>query len=122
MGGTLWRVVIVPPDSFELIDRTGTLTVATTDPSSNTMYLSEDLTGEFLARVVIHELGHCAMISFGLIDEIRRLVPPRNWVEMEEFCCNLIADYGYTIYSDAYHILGEQALYLIPAEIEKVIA
>lgn len=122
MGGIIWRVVIVPPDSMELVDRTGTLTVATTDPSSHTVFLSENLTGDFLARVVVHELGHCAMISFDLISEIRRMVAPRYWVEMEEFCCNLIADYGYTIYSDAYHILGEEALYIVPKELEKVIA
>lgn len=113
---------MVPPFSSELIDRTGTLTVATTDPKSHTVYLSKDLTGEFLARVLIHELGHCAMISFGLIEEIRDMVPPENWVQMEEFCCNLIADYGYTIYSDAYHIIGDQALYIIPQELEKVIS
>lgn len=122
MGGIIWRVVIVPPDSMELVDRTGTLTVATTDPSSHMVFLSENLTGDFLARVVVHELGHCAMISFDLISEIRRMVAPRYWVEMEEFCCNLIADYGYTIYSDAYHILGEEALYIVPKELEKVIA
>lgn len=62
------------------------------------------------------------MVSFGLIDEIRQLVPPENCIAMEEFCCNLIADYGYTIYSDAYRILGNEALYLVPVELEKVIA
>lgn len=122
MGGILWHVAMVPPDSFYLVDRTGTLTVATTDPKSHTVYLSWDLKGEFLARVVIHELGHCAMVSFDLISEIRRMVAPKYWVEMEEFCCNLIADYGYTIYKDAYLILGDEALSIMPYELEKVIA
>lgn len=122
MGGILWRVAVVPAHSDVLVDRTGTLTVATTDPTTHTVYLSESLSGAFLARVVVHELGHCAMVSFGLISEIRRLVPPGNWVEMEEFCCNFIADYGYTIYSDAYHILGQEALYIVPEFIEKFVA
>lgn len=122
MGGILWHVVIVPPDSCELVNRTNTATVATTDPATHTVYLSESLSGEFLARVFIHELGHCAMVSFGLIDEIRRLVPPTNWVEMEEFCCNFIADYGYEIYSDAYYVLGDAAIHIVPGYIERFIA
>lgn len=122
MGGIYWRVVMVPPDSVELIDRTGSLTVATTDPTNHTVYLAETLTGEFLAHVLIHELGHCAMVSFGLIDDLRRMVKPDYWVEMEEWVCNFLADYSYEIYCDAYRVLGVEALYLIPKELERLIA
>lgn len=53
-----------------LMDRTGTHTVATTDPIIRTVYLSSDLHDGMLVKVLIHELGHCAMISFNLIEDI----------------------------------------------------
>lgn len=58
------------------------------------MYLSNELRGEFLQRVMIHEIGHCAMYSYGLLDSLHRIVPEDRWVEAEEWACNLIADYG----------------------------
>lgn len=122
MGGILWQVVMVPPDSSELIDRTNNLTVATTDPVTHKVYIADNLSQDFLATVFIHELGHVAMISFDLIRDIKRMVKPEYWVEMEEWVCNLIADHGNTIYSVAYQILGYDALHIVPQEIEKLIA
>lgn len=122
MGGILWQVVMVPPYSNELVDRTNSLTVATTDPVSHTVYIADNLSDDFLATVFIHELGHVAMISFDLLGDIRRMVKPEYWVEMEEWVCNLIADHGHTIYSVAYQILGYDALHIVPKEIERLIA
>lgn len=120
MNGYFWRVKVVDRNSEELIDRTGERTVATTDPDEHCVYLSDQLRGTFLARVFIHELGHCAMVSFDLIDYIHTVVHPDYWIDVEEFICNFIADYGVSIFKIARDMVGEKAMSLIPTEIEKV--
>lgn len=122
MNDRHWRVKFVSPSNEHLVDRTNTLTVATTEPGTNTVYLSSRLHGEFLTRVFLHELGHCAMVSYGLLDEIHKAVEPRYRVYIEEWICNFIADYGLGIFQIAYRVLGEKAWEHIPDEITKLIA
>lgn len=117
MNGYLWRICLVNPDDPMLVDRSGVMTVATTDPSSLCVYISNALSGSFLARVVIHELGHCAIYSFDLLQDIHRMTYPQYWVEAEEWVCNFIADYGLTIFETGYALLDD-----IPYEIERLIA
>lgn len=119
MNGYLWQVVRVRSNDPMLVDRTNTLTVATTDPTTCTVYLSDALRGDFLVRVLIHELGHCALFSYGLIDDIHRVTYPDCWIEAEEWACNFIADYGFQIFSAAYKTLGMKALDRIPVELNK---
>lgn len=122
MNGYLWRVKFVDPSSDKLIDRTHTRTVATTDPRTMIVYISDEISGEFLVKVLIHELGHCAMISFGLIADIQTMVRPEYQYYAEEWICNFIADYGMLIYKSAYNIIGYDLLTYIPREIENIIA
>lgn len=98
------------PNSPMLMDRTGTQRVATTDPRLGTIFLSTELEGSFLLRVLIHELGHCALFSYGLLEHIHRMVHPYYWIEAEEWVCNFMADYGRTLHRIAYDILdGKEA-------------
>lgn len=122
MNGYLWHVKFVHPYSNYLVDRTQHLRVATTDPTNYTVYLSRMLSGDYLNRVLIHELGHCAMISFDLLNDIHRMVKPEYWEEAEEWICNFIADYGLKIFSAAYSVLGERAWLYVPQELERLIA
>lgn len=122
MGGIVWRIRTVSPKSDYLVDRTGNRTVATTDPVTHCIYLSHELSGSFLFRVVVHEMGHAAMISFGLLDDIWRMVRPSCWIEAEEWICNFIADYGLLIFEEAYGIVGVEALRIVPKEMERLIA
>lgn len=122
MNGYFWRVQTVPPDSPKLIDRTGTRTVATTDPETQCIYLSDRLEGSFLNRVLLHELGHCVMLSYGLILRLRAKLPQRLWIEAEEWCCNLIADYGAEIFAKANYILGKEAWKFVPNEMAKIVS
>lgn len=122
MNGDIWHVQFVDPASPKLVDRTRTYRLATTDGDSGYIYLSNTLSGDMLNRVLIHELGHCAMFSFGLLDDIHRMVNPKHWIEMEEWVCNFIADYGYMIFSLAYVVLGDDAWICIPTELERLIA
>lgn len=89
-----WNVVVVDPYSPLLVDRMGRLTVATTDPIAKRVYISGELKGPFLIKVLRHELGHCAICSFGLLRDIHQMVYPENWLYAEEWICNFLADCG----------------------------
>lgn len=119
MNGYSWQVFRVSHDDPMLVDRTNTRTVATTDPETYHVYLSEDLQGDFLVHVLIHELGHCALFSFHLIEDIHRVVYPEYWIEAEEWVCNFIADFGSLIFRSAYQTLGMKALDQIPVKMEE---
>lgn len=84
--------MFVSPDDSVLIDRTGSLRVATTDPVTNCIYLSNSLGGNFLRHVLIHELAHAFMISYGVLNQLHGMTIPRYWIDVEEWICNLIAD------------------------------
>lgn len=121
LNGYLWHVQFVSPNSGVLIDRTGEKRVATTDPDTLCVYLSDRLRGNFLIRVLIHELGHCVMFSYDMLKDIHRMVKRQYWIEAEEWVCNFIADYGLMIFSIARSVIGDDALALIPYELEKIV-
>lgn len=102
--GYLWHLYFVEPDDPCLFDRTDQQRVATTDPASHTIYVSNLLHGSMLRTVILHELGHAVMVTYGLLPEIHRMVPPKYWVEMEEWICNFVADYGSEIFNISFHM------------------
>lgn len=120
MNGHSWNVKFVDANSPMLIDRTNTQTVATTDPKTHIIYLSNQLYGDFLIRVLLHELGHCALFSYNLLDDIHTMVKPEYWIEAEEWTCNFIADYGFKIFSSAFDILGYNAWKYIPPALNQL--
>ena len=122
MNGLFWRIYFVDLNDPMLTDRSGHHTVATTDPNARVIFLSNRLTDNYLAQVLIHELGHAAMISFGLIYDIHRMVYPKFWIEAEEWICNFIADYGMRIFKVAYQVLGDDAWRVLPYEIGRFVA
>lgn len=97
----LWQVKRVKSTSKTLIDRTGRYRIATTDPHTHCIYISNKITGKFRDTVLMHELGHCVMFSYGLIDDIHSFVHPDNWIYAEEWVCNFIAHYGQKVMSTA---------------------
>lgn len=122
MNGRLWQISFVDPNCKVLVDRTGAHTLATTDPRTNHVYLSNRLYGQQLVKVLIHEISHCALISFDLLNDIHKMTKQQYWIEAEEWVCNLVADYGLKIFAIAYSVLGYDALRYIPYEIEKMVA
>lgn len=122
LNGMDWTVEQVHPSSQMLVDRTGTLTVATTDPKTQTVYLSEKLQGPFLIKVLLHELGHCVMVSYDLLSYIHEAVYQDKWVEAEEWMCNFISDYGFKIFSAAYELVGDDAWRFVVSEMDKIVA
>lgn len=122
VNGYLWRVKVVASDSSMLIDRTNTLRVATTDPYTRCIYLSNQVRGEFCKKVLLHELGHCVMYSYGLLAEIHQFASPEYWIEAEEWVCNFLADYGQKIFSIMYDMLGNDAWLYVPQELERLVS
>ena len=122
MNGLRWRVRFTYPTDPVLVDRTGTLTIGVTDSATMTIYLSNKLRGEFLTRVVLHELSHAMMYSYHYLDEIHRYCKKQYWIEMEELIANLIADRAYEIFQRAYDIVGDEAIRFVPYMLEQFVA
>lgn len=106
MNGILWYILNVPPDSSLLIDRTGNRRVATTDPEARTIYISWNLERSFRKRVLIHELAHASMVSYGLISQVHSFSYPDENIAAEEWICNFLADYGSEIFQIAMSMEG----------------
>lgn len=122
INGDLWRVRYVYPTDSRLFDRTGNQRIATTDPQTMTVYLSNGISEDMRARVLIHEIAHCVIYSYDLFQEIHRMVKRRYWIEAEEWICNFIADYGLEVFRSASKILGKQAILLIPDALSDIAA
>lgn len=122
MNGLRWRVRFTYPTDRVLVDRTGALTIGVTDSATMTIYLSNKLRGEFLTRVVLHELSHAMMISYGYLEQIHRYCKKRHWVDMEELIANLIAQQAKEIFERAYDIVGDEAIRFVPYALERVAA
>lgn len=122
MNGLHWNVRWTKSTDLILVDRTGSLTVAVTDPDTMTIYLSNKLRGEFLTRVVLHELSHAMMYSYHYLDEIHRYCKKRYWIEMEELIANLISQQAKEIFERAYDIVGDEAIRFVPYELERLVA
>ena len=122
MNGLRWRVRFTYPTDPVLVDRTGTLTIGVTDSATMTIYLSNELRGSFLTTVVLHELSHAMMISYGYLEQIHRYCKKRYWIELEELIANLIADRAYEIFQRAYDIVGDDAIRFVPYGLERSVA
>ena len=122
MNGLRWNVRWTNPSNPILVDRTNALTVAVTDPDTMTIYLSDQLRGDFLTTVVLHELSHAMMISYGYLEQIHRYCKKRHWVDMEELIANLISQQAKEIFQRAYDIVGDEAIRFVPYELERMVA
>lgn len=119
MNGDLWHVRFTSSQNSVLIDRTGIKTCAVTDPSTMTVYIANNLRGEFLTRVTLHELSHAMMYSYGYLDEIHKYCKRRYWIPMEELIANLIAERAHEIFDRAYEIVGDEAIRFVPYYMEE---
>lgn len=116
LNGIEWRVETVASDSPYLIDRTRQYKLATTDPNTLTVYLSEKIPNCMTDRVLIHEIGHCVIFSYDMVDYLHEMAKPEYWIDIEEWVCNFLADYGFMAYSIA------KSIHKVPAELEKLLA
>ena len=94
INGEVWHVRRVPPGDPILVDRTGTVRVATTDPVTRRINISADVMPPLLDRVLIHEIAHAITMSHGLLDPLRIQLPPELWVLVEEWSVELLEKHG----------------------------
>lgn len=83
MNGYLWRIHFISPNSPLLRRSDGSFTVGMCDGGTHDIYLADTLSGSFLRKVLMHEICHSAIFSYGIdlnIDE-------------EEWLCNFVASY-----------------------------
>ena len=122
INGHLWNVKFMNPNSSYLVDRTNSIRVATTDPRLNTIFLSRQLSGDFLKKVLIHEMTHVVLWEYDILSRIHKYCYPEYAIDMEEEICNILADYGEIVFNRAYSVLGDEAIYVVPYHMEKLIA
>ena len=84
MNGIEWNVYKVPSYSGMLRRSDNSYTVGMCDFSNRSIFLCNKLSGQFLRKVLIHEVCHSAMSSYGIDMS----------VEQEELFCDLVATYG----------------------------
>ena len=84
MNGIEWNVYKVPSYSDMLRRSDNSYTVGMCDFSNRSIFLCNKLSGQFLRKVLIHEVCHSAMSSYSIDMS----------VEQEELFCDLVATYG----------------------------
>ena len=84
INGITWYMIRVRSDSPMLMRSDGSITVGMCDRETQTIYVSDALHGRFLRKVLLHEICHSAMFSYGIDMS----------VDQEELFCDLLATYG----------------------------
>ena len=84
INGIQWEILWVNPNSDTLRRSDGSITVGMTDWNDKCVYMSNMLRGEFLRRVLAHELCHCFCFSYNIS------IP----IEEEEYLADWISLYG----------------------------
>lgn len=106
VNGRLWRAVRVPPDDPRLMDRTGVHRIATADPSTSIIHVSDEVRPPLLDQVMVHEVAHAVTMSYGLLDRLHEMIPPDRWVSVEEWAVELVEKFGMEAVALASESLG----------------
>ena len=84
INGITWYMIRARSDSPMLMRSDGSITVGMCDRETQTIYISDALHGRFLRKVLLHEICHSAMFSYGIDMS----------VDQEELFCDLLSTYG----------------------------
>ena len=84
INGITWYMIRVRSGSPMLMRSDGSITVGMCDRETQTIYISDALHGRFLRKVLLHEICHSAMFSYGIDMS----------VDQEELFCDLLSTYG----------------------------
>lgn len=58
--------------------------------------------------------GDMLLWSTGLLSELRAMVKPWRRIEAEEWVRNLVADYGWALFTQAREVMGNHAIMYVP--------
>lgn len=100
INGEAWRVTRVSAGDPRLVDWTGTERVATTDPESRTVYVNDTLVPPLLDRVMLHEVAHAIVASWGLRGS------GREWSGVDEWGAQLVENHSLEALEAASTALG----------------
>lgn len=84
INGEEWNILAVPPNNEKLYRRDGSLSVAACDDADKIIYINCLLKGNFLKKVICHEITHAAMFSYDV----------NLTIDQEELIADIIATYG----------------------------
>lgn len=84
VNGHKWGLLFVSPDSDLLRRSDGSLTVGMTDLNTHTVYIVNNVYGDFLRKIFRHELCHVYALEYGIY------FPPYY----EEVFADALATYG----------------------------
>ena len=84
INGRDWDIVFVPSKSKHLMRSDGSITVGVTDGNYDTVFIANDVSDDFLRKILCHELCHCFCMSYNIVMPIQE----------EEFMADWIANYG----------------------------
>lgn len=84
INGETWYIELCHPMHPKLKRRDGSLSIGACDDKDKTIYLNHNLQGNFLRKVLCHEITHAAMFSYDV----------DLTLEQEELLADLIATYG----------------------------
>ena len=90
-----WQIIFTS-NVNDLSTSSGNVTIGVTDNNTNTIYLYEKLRGKLLRKVLIHELTHAWIFSYGYY----------LTVEEEEFVCSFVDTYAEEIIFEAENLLN----------------
>lgn len=79
-----WKLAFVSPDFPLLMRPNGEYSVGACDNLTRTIYINDTLYGDFLKKVLCHQITHAAMFSYNV----------NLSIEQEELIADLISTYG----------------------------
>lgn len=79
-----WNMAFVEPYSEVLKRSDNSFTVGVCDNNTQMIYIADNLQGVFLRKVLLHEVTHSAIFSYGIDMS----------VEQEEMLCDFLATFG----------------------------
>jgi hypothetical protein len=84
INGEQWQVLFVPENYVALLKPNGDFSVGACDDYTKTIYLSNLLSGDYLKKVLAHEITHAAMFSYNVSLSLAQ----------EELLADLMATFG----------------------------
>lgn len=84
INGEYWKILAVPSHHYKLMRSDGGYTIGVCDDNDKTIYLNNQLQGDFLKKVLCHEITHAAMFSYNVDLSIQQ----------EELVADLMSTYG----------------------------
>ena len=79
-----WRVMFVPANYVGLLKPNGDFAIGACDDYTKTIYLNNNLYGDYLKQVLCHEITHAAMFSYNVSLSLAQ----------EELLAELMATFG----------------------------